>query len=455
MVSGFTLNLTTSSALLKTDKRVGCPQLALTFTNQVIGRTRLFMHRNVKGDAVPRFPQVDTHLVARVGEYSRKFEEFLKVDVEGDPDLAKAVEAHETAIDKARDVERLCREHFEKIEGFKELEGAIDAQEKKVRRLQKSNRRGNLDADVREADEALRELYRERTELKAANPAPVTQQETTRLRNAEERSKGAVEDAWQRLLHGSKHRKHVLGKYLGQKRVKLTKLPENLMHAIAEHAVELYELETDAVPLPTDARGIPGARLGVVTKEDDKVVYSEMSCACDREVSMPWRHVLTALKPAHLNQLYRPGNRERLFVYAQLDADKPLTDDPVKSVDTLVIGAFPRGKHDVGWALILRNREWIQVIRNIDVIRTSGILEQLLPFWPDESHEKLSTEAPPTAEDEDREEYADPGDAGVEESGTNPAPPTLERSEGGRTEGSDAPADAVEQATSAATSSVN
>lgn len=403
-VSGFTLNLTTNSKLLKTNARVGYPQLALTFTNKVIKRTPLFMHRNAAGD-VPRFPLVETFLVAKVGEYSRKFEGYLQADVEKDPDLAKAVRAHEAAIDKLRDVERLCHEHFEAIEGCKELGAKIDAQEKRLRRWRESNPKGNLDEDIREADTALREMYKERIELMKANPAPVDQSEMVRLRNAEERAKEAVEATWNYLLHGTKNRGRVLQEYLGLQHVKLTQLPDPLKNAVASGSMELYEIEPDNAPIPTDLRGIPSARLP----------GSKRTCVCDREVAMPWRHVMTALKSANLNRLYPSGGRERFFVYAQIDASRPPSADTAKTVDTIVIGTFRQGKNDVGWALILQNKQWAQVIRNIDVVRGSGILEQLLPFWPDESHEKLSTEARPTTEDEDREESAEANDASGQE----------------------------------------
>ncbi|HWQ99593.1 MAG TPA: hypothetical protein VN397_01960 [Candidatus Methylomirabilis sp.] len=425
--SGITLNLITNSDAFRTPKKVGHPQIALTFTNQVLGRSKLFRDRKVADEKATLYPHVDIHLVVRVGDFSRKFDDYLEEAITDDDKTRSARDALRAAETELQAVDIACQEHFAKVPGFAERLTKFDAAKREIKRLvDRRNQKRFLTYDqkklLRESEEKTDRLDRELMDLRAANPAPVDLPRRDALRKAVRAAQADLEDTHHELRK-EKYAKKMLRSFLGERGI--PNLPEKVFDAIAKGDIVLYELELSDPPVPTDRRGVPMCtreRKGVRTNPEDGATvqtWTEMA-PCSQELSIPWSHVLKAMEPANLNQAYMPGSRrsrKKHFVYAPIDRTEAVSlEDPARYVDSIVIGALPvhdKEGDEPGWAVIIRKKQWVEVVRNIDVFRASGLLEQLLTFWPDASHNKLASQTvEETDDDEGEAEAATPTVAG-------------------------------------------
>lgn len=430
--SALTLSLITNGELLRkggSGLLVGHPQLALTFTNQTQGKSRLFGARNMKDKRPSEYLKVDTHLVIHVGEYSRKFDDFLDGVIAKDKKMVKAHERLTATESELKDMRAACERHFAEVPGFTELQANLDAAKRGVEELAALRRKRSLtrfeNKYLREHHEKIDQLKQELNALRAANPAPVDQRRMDALREREEGARMDVEEVYDELYE--RMRKDKLGDFL--KKNGVANLDGKMYDAIARGDAVLYALEINHPAWPaieTDRCGMPYCmKLQEVHRDEKDEQGNDVidrinvldEAPCDQTLSIPWDYVFTGMGSDWMNKPYLPGARgQKHFVQTMYTPDQSEEEekekDHYKNIDNVVIGRLPdhtEGKRKPGWAVIIRKKQWIEILRSLDIFRSSGLIEQFLKFCPDPNppSRKSSSQAVEKAGEDKPERKAD------------------------------------------------
>lgn len=392
--SCLTLSLITNPERLlgkgkKVRSELGHTQLRLHFTNQERDDCRLIRDRNAPKDAtVATYRQVDTHLLIRVGEGSRKLGQYMDVEIGKNDHMVAARKGLAVIREELEAVRAKIPGYSELLREYRKMESDIEKLDHKLEK--QFSERGFKDR----RDLELRRMKREKRDgfdnqlagLLEANPADKARLET--LLKDREQKLAEIEAIDNALRQDEEFAKEVLKRYLADE--KLGNLPEHedkdakkVFNFILKGQIVLYALELSG-KCQTDRLGVPLAEK--VEHAADGAPGTEL-VPCDRELSIPWDYVFTGMT-THMNNLYRPGERgaQKHFVFANPTEAQSQKEDDLAKVDSVMVGCMPSHAKDergYGWAVIIRKRQWAEVMKNLDFYRTSGIIKLFLECCPD------------------------------------------------------------------------
>lgn len=395
--AGFIMSLVTNPAFFpdsrgKIPSCVGHPQLALHFTNRQVEPERLFRDReNLDGQ---KYPMVDVHLIIRVGRFSRKFDRWQENAVSLSSEVSKAQVGLLQAAERIKQLEAERTAHFSGLAGYADLLAACEAAERRVAELgEEREEKGYFNTKEKELLDLRREqaagLGARRMALEKTNPWS-KEEELAKLREQSHRLNSEIKRL-RRESRSERNQREFLNAYLQENGI--PHLPDRLFKLMLKRKIVLYALEPGNPPPATDRRGIPLAKRTVENLTAEGGTAAAVSYApCDMELSIPWTDVFAGMQVNCADKLFVPGGGEKkFFVYAVRAPEDPDKANQTKHWDrlgTVVVGCFPTDD-ERGWAVILCRRHWLEVSKNLDLIRSQPIITYLLPFWPDASQQKL------------------------------------------------------------------
>lgn len=420
--SSLTLSLITNGERLrkgdKVPSNVGHTQLRLHFTNQEQGRSKLISDRNTPDDKAETYPQVDTHLLVRVGEGSRKFGQYLDTAIGMTEQMAAARAELADIRGELKAIRAKMPGYAELLRKYRDAEEETKKLEREVGMKSRKNKRSReQELDLLRFKELLGFKRSERDGLDSqldaildANPADKAR--LAALLKDDEKKLSEISAIYIALQDDEEFVKDTLKRYLADER--LGNLPEHkdakqVFDLILNHQITLYSLELSG-KCQTDRLGVPLAEK--VRRSADGAPSTEVF-PCDKELSIPWDYVFTGMTTL-ANNLYRPGEQgaQKHFVFANPAEAPARKEDSLANVDSVVVGCMPTYTKDRrvrGWAVIIRKRQWAEIMRNLDKYRLSGIIEQFLKFCPDPNppSQKPSSQAVGKTEEDKPERKVD------------------------------------------------